>query len=83
MALRLAASRASTAGTRSKWAEVLRIGCGANRGPARAVGSVLGAKLSTFDRAKPHVNIGTIGHVDHGKTTLTAVWKGMRRHGCA
>lgn len=27
--------------------------------------------LSTFDRSKPHVNIGTIGHVDHGKTTLT------------
>jgi len=26
----------------------------------------------TFDRKKPHVNIGTIGHVDHGKTTLTA-----------
>ena len=26
----------------------------------------------TFDRTKPHVNIGTIGHVDHGKTTLTA-----------
>ena len=25
----------------------------------------------TFDRSKPHVNIGTIGHVDHGKTTLT------------
>ncbi|PSQ66465.1 MAG: elongation factor Tu, partial [Bacteroidetes bacterium QH_1_61_8] len=25
-----------------------------------------------FDRAKPHVNVGTIGHVDHGKTTLTA-----------
>lgn len=24
-----------------------------------------------FDRSKPHVNIGTIGHVDHGKTTLT------------
>ncbi|MBN2760450.1 MAG: hypothetical protein JXQ79_08115, partial [Rhodobacteraceae bacterium] len=23
-----------------------------------------------FDRTKPHVNIGTIGHVDHGKTTL-------------
>ena len=23
----------------------------------------------TFDRSKPHVNIGTIGHVDHGKTT--------------
>ena len=25
-----------------------------------------------FERNKPHVNIGTIGHVDHGKTTLTA-----------
>src|SRR5690625_1060475 len=27
---------------------------------------------SKFERAKPHVNVGTIGHVDHGKTTLTA-----------
>ncbi|HWL68667.1 MAG TPA: GTP-binding protein, partial [Geminicoccus sp.] len=26
----------------------------------------------TFKRTKPHANIGTIGHVDHGKTTLTA-----------
>ena len=26
----------------------------------------------TFERNKPHVNVGTIGHVDHGKTTLTA-----------
>ena len=25
-----------------------------------------------FERTKPHMNIGTIGHVDHGKTTLTA-----------
>jgi len=25
-----------------------------------------------FQRTKPHVNVGTIGHVDHGKTTLTA-----------
>ena len=25
-----------------------------------------------FDRSKPHVNVGTIGHVDHGKTTTTA-----------
>ncbi|HXA98787.1 MAG TPA: GTP-binding protein, partial [Candidatus Dormibacteraeota bacterium] len=25
-----------------------------------------------FDRTKPHVNIGTIGHIDHGKTTLTS-----------
>ena len=29
-------------------------------------------ELSTFVRDKPHVNIGTVGHVDHGKTTLTA-----------
>jgi len=28
--------------------------------------------MSDFDRSKPHVNVGTIGHVDHGKTTLTA-----------
>ena len=27
---------------------------------------------AAFDRSKPHVNVGTIGHVDHGKTTLTA-----------
>ena len=26
----------------------------------------------TYDRSKPHVNVGTIGHVDHGKTTLSA-----------
>jgi elongation factor Tu len=35
----------------------------------------LGGKMAEkehFDRSKPHVNIGTIGHVDHGKTTLTA-----------
>ncbi|MCF8045592.1 MAG: elongation factor Tu, partial [Desulfarculaceae bacterium] len=25
-----------------------------------------------YERTKPHVNIGTIGHIDHGKTTLTA-----------
>jgi elongation factor Tu len=28
--------------------------------------------MANFDRSKPHVNVGTIGHVDHGKTTLTA-----------
>ena len=44
-----------------------------------------------FDRTKPHVNIGTIGHVDHGKTTLTAaitsrscrsaqIWWGRQEH---
>ncbi len=36
--------------------------------------------MATFDRSKPHLNIGTIGHVDHGKTTTTAaisivLWK--------
>ncbi|HAY14561.1 MAG TPA: elongation factor Tu, partial [Armatimonadetes bacterium] len=30
-----------------------------------------------FERTKPHVNIGTIGHVDHGKTTLTAAITGV------
>ena len=30
------------------------------------------AEVKKFDRSKPHVNVGTIGHVDHGKTTLTA-----------
>jgi elongation factor Tu len=34
-----------------------------------------------FDRTKPHVNVGTIGHVDHGKTTLTAaITKVLARH---
>ena len=28
--------------------------------------------MAEFDRSKPHINVGTIGHVDHGKTTLTA-----------
>ncbi|MFH0893658.1 MAG: elongation factor Tu [Bacteroidota bacterium] len=37
-----------------------------------------------FDRTKPHVNIGTIGHVDHGKTTLTAaITLNLQDHGLA
>ena len=37
-----------------------------------------------FERTKPHVNIGTIGHIDHGKTTLTsAITKVMSKHGLA
>ncbi len=34
-----------------------------------------------FERTKPHVNIGTIGHVDHGKTTLTADHEDPARQG--
>ena len=30
-----------------------------------------------FKRTKPHVNVGTIGHIDHGKTTLTSTLTGM------
>jgi len=37
-----------------------------------------------FNRNKPHVNVGTIGHVDHGKTTLTAaITKVLARTGGA
>ena len=35
-------------------------------------GYSLGREDRKFERSKPHINIGTIGHVDHGKTTLTA-----------
>jgi elongation factor Tu len=39
---------------------------------------------SKFERTKPHVNVGTIGHVDHGKTTLTAaITTGLSRYGRA
>ena len=38
----------------------------------RPVAGVVSRALATFTRNKPHCNIGTIGHVDHGKTTLTA-----------
>ena len=45
--------------------------------PAQSFAEV--AKKALFNRDKPHVNIGTIGHVDHGKTTLTAaITKGLR-----
>ncbi len=33
-----------------------------------------------FERNKPHVNVGTIGHVDHGKTTLTAAITARQAH---
>ncbi len=33
-----------------------------------------------FERNKPHVNVGTIGHIDHGKTTLTAALSARSAH---
>src|SRR5579862_5098706 len=33
-----------------------------------------------FERSKPHVNVGTIGHIDHGKTTLTAALSARAAH---
>jgi len=37
-----------------------------------------------FERTKPHVNVGTIGHIDHGKTTLTAaITKVLHEQGLA
>lgn len=86
MALRLAARRATaTARSRRHESFVLRnnslrvTGGAAGAGERRSspnTGSGTLAELSTFERKKPHVNIGTIGHVDHGKTTLTAVRSG-------
>jgi hypothetical protein len=43
--------------------------CGMRKVFERLVNNVM---ADAFDRSKPHINVGTIGHVDHGKTTLTA-----------
>lgn len=44
----------------------------ASQPPPPLAGSLWARSMATFTRTKPHVNVGTIGHVDHGKTTLTA-----------
>ncbi|CAA7393153.1 unnamed protein product [Spirodela intermedia] len=45
---------------------------GFNGRDLEAAAGFLSRSMATFTRTKPHVNVGTIGHVDHGKTTLTA-----------
>lgn len=51
---------------------------------ARTFTTSLRASAAAFDRSKPHLNVGTIGHVDHGKTTLTAaLTKTLARNGGA
>jgi len=40
--------------------------------PVSTMGAFPSASFAKYDRSKPHLNVGTIGHVDHGKTTLTA-----------
>merc|ERR1719484_526533 len=49
----------------------MRLGSHVTRTFANVLRSSVRA-MATFERNKPHLNIGTIGHVDHGKTTLTA-----------
>jgi len=64
----------------TKAAAALRAACGAAPAFRRAEGVTAVAAAAcqapargmAYDRSKPHLNIGTIGHVDHGKTTLTA-----------
>lgn len=41
-----------------------------NRNPL--INMNIAMNFSKFDRSKPHLNVGTIGHIDHGKTTLTS-----------
>src|SRR5208283_2833772 len=48
-------------------------------GPGKTYGTEMAKEK--FDRNKPHCNVGTIGHIDHGKTTLTAaITKVLQKH---
>ena len=75
-ALRVAVVRASAFFGQGVRASLRASGLGAAAEGVKGTGAtsplVVRAAREKFDRKKPHVNIGTIGHVDHGKTTLTA-----------
>ena len=57
---------------------------GGQKAPATEEGtSTRGSAMAKekFERTKPHINVGTIGHIDHGKTTLTAaITKTLAKH---
>src|SRR5262249_58608808 len=57
-----------------------RHGAGPRRGARRETpfGGTMAKEV--FARTKPHVNVGTIGHIDHGKTTLTAAVSARQAH---
>src|ERR1017187_8618438 len=55
------------------------LGCNGQYELRKGFGAFMGKEK--FDRTKPHVNVGTIGHIDHGKTTLTAaITKVLQKH---
>jgi len=47
-------------------------GCNHRKTPIALAGEEAKMSKQKFERTKPHVNVGTVGHIDHGKTTLTA-----------
>src|SRR5262252_7433354 len=73
-------ARFAVGGSPPQWGPSPRIavrtgnGACAHRGesPIPVSEGIIQVAKQKFERTKPHVNVGTIGHVDHGKTTLTA-----------
>src|SRR5205823_6057129 len=62
-------SRCSSIATR-KFLSRSQASSSTRRAPRKSTGGVMAKQK--FERTKPHLNVGTIGHIDHGKTTLTA-----------